>query len=138
MKFVTDQQVADLHEKLMARDGGLPGYREDASLGAILERVRNQIRFGGSNSAERIAAMSTFALAIGRPFNDGNRRTALACGLVVLGANGSGTEPDSAHLCKLIVAASSGAIDQDAFIRDYLALLQAGSRQHQGRRNASS
>ncbi len=126
LKFLTDQQVADIHEKLMVRDGGQPGYRPGASLTAVLERVRNQIRFGGNRLTrpELVAALTTFALAIGQPFNDGNRRTALACGLVVLRANGRDPHPDSVQLITLIVAAGSGEVCQDAFTRDYLALVE--------------
>ena len=124
LKYLSDQQVADIHEKLMARDGGLPGYREGARLGALLDRVRNQIRFGGAgrSSPARIAAMTTFALCIGRPFRDGNRRTALAAGLVVLKVNEIDKAPDALRLSTLIVAASSGEAEQEAFIRGYLAL----------------
>ena len=124
LKFLTDQQVADIHEKLMARDGGVAGYREGALLTAMLERVRNQIRFGGGRaSPELIAAMTTFALTIGHPFNDGNRRTALACGLVVLRVNGCNTEPEPVRLLRLIVAARAGETDQETFVEGYLAQL---------------
>lgn len=127
MKFLTDQQIADIHERLMARDGGLPGYRQGASLGAVLERVRNLIRFGGRRCAdpEFIAAMATFALSIGQPFNDGNRRTALACGLLVLRVNDCPAEPEPVRLIRLIVDAASGTANQDDFIEGYLALLRA-------------
>ncbi len=124
LKFLSDQQVADIHEKLMARDGGVAGYREGAQLAAMLERIRNQIRFGGGcANPELIAAMTTFALTIGQPFNDGNRRTALACGLVVLKVNDCSSEPEPVRLLRLIVAACAGETDQETFIRDYLALL---------------
>ena len=125
LKFLTDQQVADIHEKLMARDGGVAGYREGARLDAVLERIRNQILFSGNGavSVELIAALTTFALTIGAPFNDGNRRTALACGLVVLKVNGCAAEPEPVRLLRLIVAAGAGEANQDTFIEGYLALL---------------
>ncbi|TNF81095.1 MAG: hypothetical protein EP301_12695 [Gammaproteobacteria bacterium] len=125
LKFLTDQQVADIHEKVMARNGGLPGYREGARLGAMLERIRNQIRFDSASrgSPGLVAAMTTFALSIGQPFNDGNRRTAMACGLVVLRVNGCTSEPDSIGLLQLVVDACSGRTDQKAFVEGYLTLL---------------
>jgi death-on-curing protein len=124
LKFLTDQQVADIHEKVVARNGGLPGYREGARLGAMLERIRNQIRFdSASRSPGLVAAMTTFALSIGQPFNDGNRRTAMACGLVVLRVNGCTSEPDSIGLLQLVVDACSGRTDQKAFVEGYLTLL---------------
>lgn len=128
LKFLSNQQVADIHERLMARDGGLPGYREGASLGAILERVRNLIRFGGTDRTcpELIAALVTFAISIGQPFNDGNRRTALACGLLILRVNDRASSPEAVQLVRLIVAACAGETRQEAFSSDYLALLGAG------------
>jgi prophage maintenance system killer protein len=139
LKFVTDQQVADIHEKLMACEGGRPGYRQGASLSAVLERVRNRIRFGGVGGTcpERIAALVTFALCIGQPFNDGNRRTALACGMVILSVNDRPTEPEPVQLVQLIVAASSGTISQEAFTREYLVLLRPAQDPY-GRLSASS
>jgi death-on-curing protein len=124
LKFLTDQQVANVHEILMARDGGLAGYREGASLSAVLERVRNLIRFGGDTYTDPVgvAAMTTFALTIGYPFNDGNKRTALACGLIVLQVNGHQRSPDSDDLARLIVEAASGNLDQSLFLKRYRAL----------------
>ncbi len=127
LKFLTDQQVADIHEKLMARDGGQPGYRPGASLAAVLERVRNRIRFGGAGGLcpEHIAALVTYAIVIGAPFNDGNRRTALASGLVVLSVNDRPAAADPVQLIRLIVAACSVDSRQENFVRDYLALFSA-------------
>ena len=124
MRFLTDQQVADVHEKLMARDGGLAGYREGASLSAVLERVRNLIRFGGDPYTDpvAIAAMTTFALTIGHPFNDGNKRTAMASGLIVLRVNGHSHAADPQRLAELIIEAASGDVDQNRFLERYKAL----------------
>lgn len=141
LKFLSDQQVADIHERLMARDGGEPGYRQGARLGAVLERVRNLIRFGGSRYTcpDQIAALTTFAIAIGQPFNDGNRRTALACGLVVLRVNGRDSEPEQVQAVRLLAAACAGEIDQSSFIEAYLALLNpAPGVPAQSLRSASS
>ena len=137
LKFLTDQQIADVHEKLVVRDGGQPGYRQGASLAAVLDRVRNMIRFGGSRctNPELIAALTTYAISIGEPVNDGNRRTALACGLMVLRVNGCGAEPEAVALLRLLVAASAGERSQEKFAADYIALIrQAEIRQAQGKR----
>ena len=125
LKFVTEQQVADIHEKLLARDGGLPGYRVGTSLSAVLERVRNHVLYDGENynEAPKTAALITFAIAIGHPFNDANKRLALSVGISMLLINGETELPDPSKLADLIVKAAAGKVDKDRFIEAYLELL---------------
>lgn len=126
LKFVTEQQVADIHEKLLARDGGLPGYRMGTSLSAVLERVRNHVLYDGENynEARKTAALLTFAITIGHPFNDANKRVALAVGIAMLLINGETALPDPAKLAELIVEAAAKRVDKDQFIEGYLELLK--------------
>ncbi len=122
LRFLTDQQVADIHEKLLARDGGLAGYRPGASLSAILERVRNNVEFRGPSyhDPKVIAALTTYALTVGHAFLDGNKRTALVCGVIVLHINGVDRSPDEEALRQLVVRAAAGHLTQDEFIGQYL------------------
>ena len=126
LKFVTEQQVADIHEKLLARDGGLPGYRTGTSLSAVLERVRNHVLYDGEHysGARTTAALLTYAIAIGHPFNDANKRVALSVGIVMLTINGETALPDAAKLAELIVEAAAKKVDKDQFIEGYLELLK--------------
>lgn len=126
LKFVTEQQVADIHEKLLARDGGLPGYRTGTTLSAVLERVRNHVLYDGENynDARKVAALLTFAIAIGHPFNDANKRVALSAGIVMLLINGETALPDPAKLPELIVEAAARKVDKEQFIEGYLELLK--------------
>ena len=126
LKFVTEQQVADIHEKLLARDGGLPGYRTGTSLAAVLERVRNHVLYDGEyyNEARKNAALITYAITIGHPFNDANMHTALSTGIAMLIVNGETAFPDPSKLAGLIVEAAARKVDKDQFIEAYLELLK--------------
>ena len=122
LKHITTQQVADMHEKLLARDGGLPGYRLGTSLEAVLERVRNNVQYGGqpNHDPSVVAALTTYAIAVGHPFNDANKRTALSAGLVVLLINGIDVLPNADTLKALVVSAAASEIEQDEFVASYL------------------
>ena len=126
LKHISDQQVADTHEKLLARDGGLPGYRPGARLSSVLDRVRNNILYGGQQyrDASTVAALTTYAIIVGHAFNDANKRTAMAVGLVVLKINGVTEEPDEVSLRELIKSAAAGEVDLQTFTSQYIGLLQ--------------
>ena len=122
LKYITTQQVADIHEKLLARDGGLPGYRLGTSLESVLERVRNNVQYGGRPNQDpgMVAALTTYAFPLGHPFTDANKRTALAAGLVVLLINGVDALPSADTLKTLVVSAAASEIEQDEFVTAYL------------------
>ncbi len=125
LTFLTDEQVAHIHEVLIARDGGLAGHRHGSSLSAVLERVRNNLRFDPHfRDPKRAAGLTTYSIAVGHPFNDGNKRTALAAGAAVLVVNGEQTLPDTERLPHLIVEAAAHELKMEAFLDTYLALFQ--------------
>ncbi len=126
LKYVTVQQVADIHEKLLARDGGLPGYRLGASLASVLDRVKNNIQYGGQQyrDASTVAALTTYAIVVGHPFNDANKRTALAAGVAVLRINDVSALPHPDTLKTLIVSAAAREIGQDEFVPSYLGTMK--------------
>ena len=130
----TEQQVADLHEHLLTRHGGLPGSRVGTSIGATLGRIQTNLayRFEEPTIAET-AALAVYAFAIGHPFNDGNKRTALAIGDLILLMNEERTI-DPAYqmeLAKLVVELAAGNVEQSHFTEQYIEMLNRGDRQGQ-------
>ena len=80
--------VVVTHDELIARLGGLPGLA-GGGIGGVesaLQRVQNHAHYAGLNDALGIAAL--YAEARGHVFNDGNKRTALACAVAYLEAQG--------------------------------------------------
>jgi death-on-curing protein len=126
LRYVSVQQVADIHEKLLARDGGLPGYRAGVSLASVLDRVKNNLLYGSLEQQDPVttAALTTYAITVGHTFNDANKRTGMSVGLVLLKLNEITAEPDGVKLREMIKAVAAGKVDQDTFIKHYIELLK--------------
>ena len=76
-----------MHAELLAEHGGLAGVRDPGALEASMDRPRNRHAYGGRALAS-LAAAYAYAFARNHPFNDGNKRMALATLDVFLRLNG--------------------------------------------------
>ena len=78
--------VVTVHDEIIAAFGGLGGYANAGRGGveAALLRVSNRAHYADLNDILGIAGLYAEALARGHVFNDGNKRTALACSLAYL------------------------------------------------------
>ena len=125
----TEQQVADLHEHLLARDGGQPGSRVGTSIGAILGRIQANLAYRfESPSVQQVAAFAVYAFTAGHPFNDANKRTALTVGDLILLMNDERVirAEHQIELADRIVELAAGNIGQDRFMERYIELLKGG------------
>ncbi len=125
----TEQQIADLHEHLLARHGGLPGSRLGTSLGAILGRIQMNLAYQFETpTVGQVAAFTVYAFAVGHPFEDANKRTALAVGDLILLMNSENiiASKYQIELADLIVDLTAGNIDQDRFMEAYFEMLGRG------------
>ena len=123
----TEQQIADLHEHLLAGYGGLPGSRAGTSLGSVLGRVHMNLAYQFEDPAvQQVAAFTVYAFAAGHPFNDANKRTALAVGDLILLMNGERivASRHGIELAHLVIALAAGDIGQDRFIDMYVEMLR--------------
>ncbi|MDE0036780.1 MAG: type II toxin-antitoxin system death-on-curing family toxin [Gammaproteobacteria bacterium] len=123
----TEQQIADLHEHLLARHGGLPGSRAGTSLGSVLGRIHMNLAYQFEDPAvQQVAAFTVNAFAAGHPFNDANKRTALAVGDLILLMNGERIVANrhGIELADLVIALAAGNIGQDRFIDMYIEMLR--------------
>ena len=74
----------------------------------------------------QVAAFTVYAFAVGHPFNDANKRTALAVGDLILLMNGEHiiTSDYQIELADLVIALAAGIIDQDGFMQQYIEMLR--------------
>ena len=126
MKLLDAQQVLELHEYVLVRDGGLPGIRAGKSVDAVLARIENNLLFEFDPDAANAAALVTYAFAVGHIFNDANNRTAYVCGLITLEINGVKTNKledvikaiaeskDAKHVIKFMGEGSFECLDRKA------------------------
>ena len=128
----TEQQVADLHEHVLARYGGLPGSRVGTSIGATLGRIQTNLAYQFEEpTVAQAAALAVYAFAVGHPFNDGNKRTALAVGDLILLMNEQSAiaHARQMELANLVVELAAGNLDQGQFTEQYIGMLDHGDRQ---------
>jgi death-on-curing protein len=81
--------ILAIHEEVLAAHGGLAGVKDLALLESAI--AAPQASFSGQALVQdplEIAAAYLFHLCQNHPFNDGNKRTALAACLVFLAQNG--------------------------------------------------
>ena len=125
----TEQQIADLHEYVLARHGGLPGSRIGLSLGATLGRIKTNLAYQFENpTVPQVSAFTVYAFTVGHPFNDANKRTALAAGDLILLMNDEKiiASEHQIELADLVIELAAGRIVQDRFIEAYVEMLARG------------
>jgi len=109
--FLTLDEAIDVHMDLVSRYGGHPGIGEtDLLLSAL---AMPQASFGGEFLHRDIfeaAAAYAFHICNNRPFVDGNKRTALTCGLVFLELNAIETRDPDGTLYAAMIDVASGRL----------------------------
>jgi death-on-curing protein len=124
VKLLDAQQVFELHEHVLIRDGGLPGVRLGKSVDAVLARVENNLHFGFDPDVANAAALFAYTFAVGHIFNDANKRTAYVCALITLEINNvKTTKIDQIELEKIIIAAARGDMGTEDFVAAFRELV---------------
>jgi len=74
----------------------------------------------------QVAAFTVYAFAVGHPFNDANKRTALAVGDLILLMNGERVIANEyqLELADRIVELAAGTVSRNEFIETYVELLE--------------
>ena len=128
-RFLTVEAVEAIHQEVLAAHGGMPGLRDRALLEAAV--AAPQATYGGEalfKDVIDIAAAYLFYLCRNHPFNDGNKRTALAASLVFLEANEHLPDPDLPGMRideweTLILDIAASHVDRAKTTRRFRALL---------------
>ena len=98
----------------LAQHGGPSGIRDEGFLGSALSRPRNKFAYESKVSLFDLAAAYSYGIAMDHPFVDGNKRTALVCGMVFLEINGievDAPEVEAAIAFESLAAGSLSEID---------------------------
>lgn len=122
-QWITEQILFVIHAQQVERFGGMHGVRDvDAVLSALI-RPLNRWAYDDTSDFADLAAVYLAAFAGAQGFNDGNKRTGLACALVFLGLNDVpfDAEPEELYQLTLRVATKKLA-DEDAaaWIRQHI------------------
>jgi death-on-curing protein len=87
-RFLTAEQVRNLHRQALEQHGGQDGLRDTAAFESAVVQPQNVWIYGQGDLFE-IAAAYAFHLAESQAFLDGNKRTGAAAALTFLRVNGA-------------------------------------------------
>ena len=120
LAHLTVSSVLAIHEEVLSAHGGLPDLQD---LGLLESAVAApQASFGGEplvTNPHEVAAAYLFHLYQNHPFNDGNKRTALAACLVFLVRNGlleAGAHLDREAWETLVLGVAASQIGKDELV----------------------
>jgi len=116
-KWLAEEILFIIHAQQIERYGGAHGVLDENVVLAALQRPINRWSYEKSVDFADLAALYLVAFAGTQGFNDGNKRTGLACALVFLALNSVSFDPDATELYELTLRVATHQIgDNDAAI----------------------
>ncbi len=118
--------VREIHAQVIAAFGGLTGVRSEDLLESAIAAPQ-ATAFGASPFADliEVAAAYLFYLCRNHPFNDGNKRVAMAAAIVFLRLNSIEPAPDSDAWETLLLDVASSKLDRPQTTQRLRALVHA-------------
>ena len=116
MRYLTVEEVLELHARLLEQFGGSERLRDPGALASVVEQPR--MTFGGKDLYPTVAekaAILSFALATNHPFVDGNKRTAHAAMEVFLVLNGYEIEASVDEQERVFLSLAAGEVEREEF-----------------------
>ena len=109
--LLSAELVERIHDHVL-NPGELPGRARDKSLEGALARVDNRLTYGMIKDAFDLAAAYAIAIAQGRFFNNGNKRTAHQAMDVCLDLNGVQIACSHEDIGQTIIRAAQRLMDE--------------------------
>jgi len=111
---LTVQIVQEIHATMLKEYGGKAGVHDEGLLASAV--AAPQATFGGRSpftDLVEVAAAYLFYLCRNHPFNDGNKRAAIASAIVFLRLNGIEPAADSEAWEKLMLDVAASKLDRE-------------------------
>ncbi len=122
--WITEDALFAIHAQQIERYGGLHGTLDPNVVHSALVRAINRQAYDDTCDMADLAAMYLVGFVGSQGFNDGNKRTGVACALVFLAINGiqvDSIDPSSLEDLTLRVARNEAGVDETAmFFRLHL------------------
>lgn len=122
-RWITEPTLLAIHAQQIERYGGSHGMLDKNVVLSALARPRNRWAYDSTADLADLAAAYLVGFARSQGFNDGNKRTGLACALVFLALNGHPLHAPPSDLYALTMAVATNKADDGvvaAFIREHL------------------
>jgi death on curing protein len=122
--WITDDALFAIHAAQIERFGGSHGMLDKNVIHSALARAINRWAYDGTCDMADLAAAYLVGFAGSQGFNDGNKRTGVACALVFLAINGisvDSIDPQQLQDLALEVANNKAGLDETSrFFRSQL------------------
>jgi len=109
-RWITEEILFVIHAQQVERYGGSHGVLDKNVVLGALHRPINRWAYEESADFADLAASYLVAFAGSQGFNDGNKRTGLACALVFLGLNSVSFEADAEELYEVTLRVATRKI----------------------------
>ena len=110
-RWITEEILFVIHAQQVERYGGSHGVLDKNVVLGALHRPINRWAYEESADFADLAASYLVAFAGSQGFNDGNKRTGLACALVFLGLNSVSFEADAEELYEVTLRVATRQIE---------------------------
>jgi death on curing protein len=122
-RWITEHMLLAIHSQQVERYGGLHGVLDTNVILSALARPQHRWTYDDTADWADLAAAYLVGFARTQGFNDGNKRTALACALVFLAINGLRFEPSAEALYAITMGVATNRTAEPAvaaFFREHL------------------
>lgn len=119
-KLLSIQEIIDIHSSILENEQGFnPSTYDKSRLEGVAGRIENTLLYSDEISdIFQLAALYTEAFAVGHAFPDGNKRTALITGVMVLYINISISSVDSSSYLKNV-----DILQKSSFLTEFMVLV---------------
>lgn len=117
-QWITEETLLVIHAQQVERYGGAQGVLDENVVLSAVHRPINRWGYDESVDFADLAAVYLVAFAGTQGFNDGNKRTGLACALVFLELNAVSFETDPQELYELTMAVATHQVG-DSDVADW-------------------
>ncbi|MGB3267265.1 MAG: type II toxin-antitoxin system death-on-curing family toxin [Microcoleus sp.] len=119
-KFLSLEEVLELHDDQISSFGGTPGVRDEGLLESAL--AQPQATFGGQLLHPTIAAQAAaylYHIAMNHPFIDGNKRSAFAVADTFLRLNGCTLNLTDDRAYDLVLRVARGTVTKEELSTEF-------------------
>lgn len=121
--WLTESTLLAIHAQQIERFGGAHGVLDQNVVLSALARPQQRWSYDESANLADFAAAYLVDFACSQGFNDGNKRTGLACALVFLALNGAALHVNGAELYAItmkVATNQAGDVEVAAYLRERL------------------
>jgi len=122
IKFLTIEQLIEIHDTFLKQYGGLAGIRDHGLLASSIEMPK--VTMFGEDLHKTLfdkSAAYLFHIVKNHPFNDGNKRTGAGSALMFLRVNNVEPNYDTDNFVQLVINVADGKAeksDVSKFLKD--------------------